>query len=330
MSDKRIEQLKQWLNNELGDSHYGFESASSDASFRRYFRITQGAKTLIAMDAPPEQEDSRKFIRTARMFAAIGVNVPLILAENLDQGFLLISDLGVRQYMDELNDDTVDRLYGDAMGALITIQASGTNNELPEYDHALLMRELEIFREWYLQKHLDFPFTGQQQQDLDQVFESLARSALEQPRVIVHRDYHSRNLMVCEQHNPGIIDFQDAVTGPVSYDLVSLLRDCYIEWPDDRVRHWMLGHFENCLHSGIIKDVDEQTFERWFDLMGAQRHLKAAGIFARLNYRDGKSGYLKDIPRTLGYVKKVASRYPSLSALAEVLNSIDIPGQRLK
>jgi len=329
LSDERIQLLKNWLNSELDSSDYGLEPASSDASFRRYFRINHNNKTLIAMDAPPEQEDSSKFIKTAKMFATIGVNVPLILAENLPQGFLLLSDLGVRQFMDELNKDTVDRMYADAMAALVTIQASGTDVDLPEYDLALLMRELEIFREWYLQKHIAYPINENVNQQIEAAFEFLASSALEQPQVVVHRDFHSRNLMISEQQNPAIIDFQDAVIGPVTYDLVSLLRDCYIEWPQEKIQEWMLAHHENCLQTGIIEDVDAKTFQRWFDLMGVQRHLKAAGIFARLSHRDAKPGYLKDIPRTLSYVQEVASRYSELTIIKTILESIDLPQHKL-
>ncbi len=320
MSDERIELLKVWLNRELKSSRYNLELASSDASFRRYFRVSFNDETLIAMDAPPEQEDSAKFIKTAKMFTTIGVNVPLILAENLPQGFLLLSDLGTRQFMDELSNDSVDKLYGDAMGALLTIQESGIDVDLPVYDLALLMREVEIFREWYLQKHLNYPL-HEVNEKLDTAFEFLAANALEQPQVVVHRDFHSRNLMISEQHNPAIIDFQDAVIGPVSYDLVSLLRDCYIEWPQEKIQTWVSNYRTRCLQIGILKEVDEKTFQRWFDLMGVQRHLKAAGIFARLNHRDGKPGYLKDIPRTLHYVKEVASRYPELNVIKTILAS---------
>jgi len=330
LSDARLELLKQWLTKELGDVEYAIEVASADASFRRYFRITIDGETMIVMDAPPEHESVDKFIKTAKMFARIGVNVPLIKAEDVDQGFLLITDLGIREYQDELNNKTVDRLYGDALAALLTIQASGTEVDIPEYDMPLLMREMEIFREWYLEKHLAYPLTDELNNKITKAFEFLASSALEQPRVVVHRDYHSRNLLITDQHNPGIIDFQDTVIGPVTYDLVSLLRDCYIDWPKEQVLQWVHGFHENCTQSGIIKGVDEATFVRWFDLMGVQRHLKASGIFARLNYRDGKSGYLPDIPRTLGYVGDVASRYPELSDLASLLDSIDINQHKLK
>jgi len=330
LSDDRIELLRSWLDKELGSSDYRLEPASSDASFRRYFRIDHNDRTLIVMDAPPEQEDSAKFIKTAKIFASIGVNVPLILAENLQQGFLLLSDLGVRQFMDELNKDTADRMYGDAMEALITIQASSTNVDLPQYDLALLMRELEIFREWYLQKHIAYSIDGETNAKIERAFEFLSASALAQPQVIVHRDFHSRNLMISENQNPAIIDFQDAVIGPVTYDLVSLLRDCYVEWPENRIHDWMSGHYENCKRRGILNEVDEKTYQRWFDLMGIQRHLKAAGIFARLNQRDGKPGYLKDIPRTLGYVKDVSARYPDLEVIKTILESIDLPQHKLK
>ncbi len=330
MSDERKELLKIWLNNELGSSDYSLEPASSDASFRRYFRVSHNDRTLIVMDAPPEQEDSSKFIKTAKLFAAFGVNVPLILAENLQQGFLLLSDLGVRQFMDELTSDTVDKMYGDAMGALITIQGSGTDVDLPQYDLALLMRELEIFREWYLQKHIAYPLDETINKKIEDAFKFLAANALEQPQVIVHRDFHSRNLMISQDQNPAIIDFQDAVIGPVTYDLVSLLRDCYVEWPKNKIQDWMLEHYENCKQSGVLKDVDKNTFQRWFDLMGVQRHLKAAGIFARLNQRDGKPGYLKDIPRTLAYVIDVSARYSELEIIRTILESIDIPQHKLK
>ena len=289
------------------------------------------------MDAPPEKEDPRRYIEDARRFHCLGLNVPEIFEQDLEQGFLLITDLGDQLYLRHLNDTTVERLYGDALGALIVLQGGtyterdaegGTQPEtktfLPEYDEPLLRRELEIFREWYLGRHLGLELTAAQNQILDQAFGCLVRSALEQPRVWVHRDYHSRNLMVTDRNNPGILDFQDAVRGPVTYDLVSLLRDCYIAWPRERVEDWVKGYHDLALQSGIPVGDDDTRFLRRFDLMGVQRHLKATGIFARLNHRDGKPGYLSDIPRTLGYVQEVSARYPELQPLNALLRELKL------
>ena len=312
---ERLRELNEWLGRQPGLNGYKIAPASADASFRRYFRVSFQEKSLIAMDAPPEKEDCSQFIRVGRAMRAMGLNVPEIVAENQSLGFLLLTDLGSRPYLNELNEASVERLYGDALGALVTLQVCGHGAQeiLPPYDRALLMREMELFREWYLTRHLGMNLTPEQNRVLDDAFALLADSALEQPQVCVHRDYHSRNLMVVNEHNPGILDFQDAVLGPVTYDLVSLLRDCYIEWPRERVEEWALGYHELALQSGIIQEEDEAKFLRWFDLMGVQRHLKATGIFARLNIRDGKPGYLGDIPRTLGYVKEVSARYPELA-----------------
>lgn len=316
----RLEQLNHWLQSDIGLPGYAIAPASSDASFRRYFRVTFGGESRIVMDAPPDKEDIRPFVSIARRLHAIGLHVPEILAEDEQQGFLLLSDLGSRQYLPELNSSTVERLYGDAMGALITLQVCGPREgELPSYDHALLLREMELFREWYLGRHMSIALDDHELRMISEAFELLAQSALVQPRVAVHRDYHSRNLMVCD-HNPGILDFQDAVIGPVTYDLVSLLRDCYIAWPREQVVSWVLGYHDLALDSGILPYRMEEQFVRWFDLMGVQRHLKATGIFARLNHRDGKPGYLNDIPRTLGYVRTVARDYPELRRFADFLD----------
>jgi aminoglycoside/choline kinase family phosphotransferase len=313
---QRLEELQQWLKNELALGDFEIATASSDASFRRYFRITlDDGQSYIVMDAPPEREDSNPFLHIARKLSAIGLNVPQILAEDLQRGFLLLSDLGTIQYLEVLDENNADRLYGDALGALAVLQACGpAADELPPYDLTLLMSEMELFREWFLGKHLVIELTDNEQRLLDETFSRLADSALEQPQVSVHRDYHSRNLMVCA-HNPGILDFQDAVFGPVTYDLVSLLRDCYRAWPRERVEQWALGYHELALHHGILREPEEAHFLRWFDWMGVQRHLKAIGIFSRLNHRDNKAGYLGDIPRTLRYVSEVTERYAELEAL---------------
>ena len=319
----RLEALKHWLDKELTLKEYTLTPASSDASFRRYFRISHEGESYIVMDAPPEKEDSRPFVSVARLFFDAGLNVPEIIDENLEQGFLLLGDLGSRLYLEALDETSVERLYGDALGALAAIQTCRPDaGVLPEYDRTLLMTEMGLFCDWLVGRHLGLTPDVAQAAMLDTARERLADNALEQPQVCVHRDYHSRNLMVTGRNNPGILDFQDAVIGPVTYDLVSLLRDCYIAWPRDRVEDWALGYQELALQSGILREEHEDpaVFLRWFDLMGVQRHLKAAGIFARLNHRDAKPGYLDDIPRTLGYVVDVAARYPEISGLGEFID----------
>jgi len=318
---ERREQLSQWLSDQCGLHHGSLEPASGDASFRRYFRTFDGGRSYIAVDAPPEQEDSRPFARIAGWLVEWGLTAPRIIEMDLERGFMLLSDLGTRLYLHELEGATVERLYGDALGALAVMQVHGSQvvDQIPPYDEALLRSEMALFDEWYLNRHLSLRLTGEQQAILATTYQRLAESALGQPRVFVHRDYHSRNLTCTPQNNPGILDFQDAVWGPCTYDLVSLLRDCYIQWPVERVRGWALGYLELARQSGVLPSCDEDQFMRWFDLMGMQRHLKATGIFARLNYRDGKPGYLPDIPRTLGYVNEVCANYPEFSEFRTML-----------
>ncbi len=270
------------------------------------------------MDAPPAQEDCAPFLRVTELLLELGLHVPRILARDAEHGFMLLSDLGSRLYLDELNEATVERLYGDALSALATLQSCAPLDcGLPPYGRVLLLSEMSLFRDWLLAKHLDLSLSEAEETGLRDSFRLLAESALQQPAVCVHRDFHSRNLMVCANHNPGILDYQDAVIGPVTYDLVSLLRDCYIAWPRARVERWALDYFELARQRGILRpdQATEQQFLRWFDWMGVQRHLKAAGIFARLNHRDAKPGYLQDIPRTLGYVSEVCAGYPELESL---------------
>ncbi|KAA3629610.1 MAG: aminoglycoside phosphotransferase [Proteobacteria bacterium] len=320
----RLEQLKQWLGGAVGLPPFALEPASGDASFRRYFRVTYDGQSVIAVDAPPAQEDNRPFVRVARQLRGWGLNAPEILAEEPELGFLLVSDLGTELYREHLDETRVERLYGDALSALLVMQLRGAEvrETLPPYDEALLLQEMALFRDWYLGRHLQLELTGSQHEVIEAAYRLLVANALSQPQVFVHRDYHSRNLLHTPVNNPGILDFQDAVWGPVTYDLVSLLRDCYIAWPRERVEEWALG-YQNLAHqSGVLRQFDELRFLRWFDLMGVQRHLKASGIFARLNYRDGKPNYLQDIPRTLGYVADVASRYPELCALHELLSTL--------
>jgi aminoglycoside/choline kinase family phosphotransferase len=255
----------------------------------------------------------------ARALRAIGLNVPEVLATDLDAGFLLVSDLGSTLYLDVLDEASVERLYGDALGALLTLQAHDPLDGLPPYDRGRLLAELELFPEWFLGRHLGRPPGAAERRVIDAAFERLIASALEQPQVTVHRDYHSRNLMQVADNNPGILDFQDAVVGPVTYDLVSLLRDCYLRWPRARVEGWALGYHALAVQSGVLRERDEVRFLRWFDLMGLQRHLKVLGIFARLWHRDGKPGYLGDLPRVLDYAVEVAADYPELAALHDLL-----------
>lgn len=324
MSDSRLAALSKWAAQLLGDQDCIVRPASADASFRRYFRVQPGSgRSYIVMDAPPDKEDCRPYIRIAGAFHALGLNVPEIVAHDLDRGFLLITDLGERLYLGELSEATVEALYRDALAALVRLQrGSDTLTWLPSYDAALLRREMELFREWYLGRHLALRLNAAQHTLLDRVFERLSATALAQPQVAVHRDYHSRNLMVTGANNPGILDFQDAVYGPVTYDLVSLLRDCYVAWAPERIERWVAGYYRQARQAGVAVGDDAGAFQYWFDWMGVQRHLKAAGIFARLNHRDGKPGYLKDIPRTLAYVRDVAGRYAELRELHEFLRGL--------
>ncbi len=324
--DRRLQALQSWINTIPGLREAELRPASTDASFRRYFRVRAGDRTYVAMDAPPDKYDPHSYVRIAERFYALGLHVPRVLEKDLARGFFLITDLGERLYLSELNDETVERLYGDALSALVVLQAGIYTDPgfLPEYDEALLLAEMELFREWYLGRHLGITLRHEQQQVLGRMFGTLARSALKQSKTWVHRDYHSRNLMVVERNSPGILDFQDAVCGPVSYDLVSLLRDCYIAWPRARVEQWVVRYHDLALESGIPVCDDPQQFQEWFDLMGVQRHLKAVGIFARLWHRDGKSGYLDDIPRTLGYVLDVSARYSALQPLHELLCDLEL------
>jgi len=317
--------LADWVRRSLGDTDCSLEVASGDASSRRYWRCRTKGNSYFVMEAPPVARDIERFVRIAVRFRERGLNTPEIVAQAPGQGFLLLGDLGTCLYLDALDGLSADRLYGDALAALAVIQACVSTEGLPEYDGPFLLREMELFREWLLGRHLGLDLSADEGAALDRIFEFLAASALEQPRVCVHRDYHSRNLMVTAPPSPGILDFQDAVAGPLTYDPVSLLRDCYIAWPRKRVEEWARGYAALAVQSGILQDKDEERFLPWFDLMGVQRHLKASGIFARLKIRDGKPGYLADIPRTLNYVLDVAPAYPALEPLAELIRERVFP-----
>jgi len=322
MTDDRIRLIRTWLDDLLEGQGYTLASASADASFRRYFRVTWPRGQAIVMDAPPDREDSRPFFAIAKAMRAIGLNVPEIMAGDCDRGLALLSDLGSLHYLQALSDETADRLYDEAMTALLRLQTSALGIDLPNYDQALLQTEMALFPDWLLARQLGLELHDAQRDALDKTRERLVASALEQPMVPVHRDYHSRNLMAVAEDGPGIIDFQDAVTGPVTYDLVSLLRDCYVDWPEARVSEWVDRYFDRAREAGLMRGVDRATFTRWFDWMGLQRHLKASGIFARLNLRDGKPGYLGDIPRTLGYLRRVSARYPELTEFYALINQV--------
>ena len=281
------------------------------------------------MDAPPEKEDSAPFVRVAGFLEAMRLNAPRIVEANLERGFLLLTDLGTRQYLGELiNDRTLaEPLYRDAIDALLVMQRKGAafQAQLPPYDEALLRFELSLFHDWLCGTHLGIDFDNAAVREWQSLCDLLVANALDQPQVFVHRDYHSRNLMVTDENNPGILDFQDAVEGPLTYDLVSLLKDCYVKWPADRIWQWALDYYAGC-DTSVHERVTESQFRRYFELMGVQRHIKAAGIFCRLNHRDGKGGYLKDIPRTLSYIVDIAPRYDELSFLAGLIEERVLPG----
>jgi len=317
-SQQRLDALENWLQSQADYAFTNIRPASSDASFRRYFRVDRvhDARSLIVMDAPPELEDIGPFLHVTRLLRNAGVHAPEILAKDTRLGFVLMSDLGNRPYLGELNNDTAESLYKDAIDTLVNMQQ--IEDDLPRYDAGRLQAEMDLFETWYLNRHLGIELDPARRGELAKIFALLIQSALSQPQAFVHRDYHSRNLMLVDDINPGVIDYQDAVIGPVTYDLVSLFKDCYIEWPRDRVEHWLeiwLGR------TSIDIDVDYATFLQWFDMMGVQRHLKVLGIFARLNYRDGKPRYLDDLPLTLKYVIDTCRHYAELAPLQELLQS---------
>lgn len=321
-ADPRLTALKDWISGI--DAVAGCEPAvaSFDASFRRYFRLQKGGKSFIAMDAPPPEENCLPFVRVAGYLESMQLSAPRVLDADLEKGFLLLSDLGDEQYLRRLYADgeAADVLYGDAISALLKMQRRGEayQHALPPYDEKLLRFELSLFRDWLCGTHLQLRLSQDDERAWQACCDLLVENALSQPQVFVHRDYHSRNLMVVENSNPGILDFQDAVEGAFTYDLVSLLKDCYIQWPAKKVRGWALDYYGQ-LSDNMRKRIDEQQFLRYFELMGVQRQLKAAGIFCRLNHRDGKAGYLNDVPRTLAYIVELGDRYDGLRFLVPLI-----------
>lgn len=325
--DPRLDGLKRWLAEELDMAAADVAAVAGDASFRRYFRVRQGAASFIVMDAPPEREDVGPFLAMAWALRDCGVNVPEMLAVDQGRGYLLLSDLGERLYLDALDANSVEQLYGDALDTLERIQTRGPRDPsiLPPFDAERLRGEMALFFDWLLGRHLGLELDAETEAQLAAVLARLVDNALEQPQVCVHRDYHSRNLMVTDVHNPGVLDFQDAVVGPVTYDLVSLLRDCYIAWPRRRVEAWALEYRARPGVAALAGEADDEQWLRWFDLMGIQRHLKASGIFARLYLRDGKPGYLADVPRTLRYVVEVGQGYPEMEPLVDLVEQRVLP-----
>ena len=332
-SDARFDALGAWLERVLPEPMESIAPASADASFRRYFRVTlahevalpdsgRRVRTLIAMDAPPPQEDCRPFVAIARLLAAAKLHAPAVLAEDLARGFLLLSDLGTRTYLADLTEDTAPSLYRDATVALVRWQVASRDGVLPRYDEALLTRELNLFADWYVAKHLGVALTDAQRSVLTSAFERIIASNLAQPCVYVHRDYHSRNLMVIEPR-PGVLDFQDAVYGPITYDLVSLLRDAYISWDEEHQLDWAVRYWEHARAADLPVGSDFAAFWRDFEWMGVQRQLKVLGIFARLYHRDGKGVYLGEMPRVRGYLRGACARYAELAPLLKLLDELE-------
>ncbi len=311
----RVQQIKDWIHLQLDCDGIALVPISGDASFRRYYRFKLNDRSYIVMDAAPEHEDCAAFIDISARLAAVDINVPQILAQDLARGFLLLTDLGDALYLDSLNQRTADDLYADALDALFTMQTRCEVGSLPNYDESLLRREMSLFSDWLLEKHLALKLPDGLVDEISTIADLLVESALEQPRVFVHRDYHCRNLLQTSANNPGVLDYQDAVLGPITYDLVSLFKDCYIKWPRLRVNQWAGQYCRRLREQADWGALEESQFMRWFDLMGVQRHLKAGGIFARLCYRDGKTGYLKDLPRTLSYILDLKRDYPELQGL---------------
>jgi aminoglycoside/choline kinase family phosphotransferase len=319
---ERLAKLQDWIAQLYPEREYSIAPASTDASFRRYFRVQFADGSLIAMDAPPTHENCAPFLHVDTLFRAAGVHVPRIVAENTSAGFLLLSDLGNTTYLQVLDASNADALYRDAIGALIRIQLASREGELPNYDEALLTREIRLFPDWYIAKWRNRTLDARQATTLEQMFAKVLENNLAQPRVYVHRDYHSRNLMMSDP-NPGVLDFQDAVYGPITYDLVSLFKDAYIFWDEELVLDWVIRYWEKARAAGLPVHREFTEFYRDFEWMGVQRHLKVLGIFARLYYRDGKDGYLKDLPLVMHYLRSACERYRELNPLARLLDQLE-------
>jgi len=322
---ERLERLTAWVRTALPAPLLDLQPASADASFHRYFRASTQAGSFIVMDAPPSHEDCRPFLHVARLFRAAGANTPEIIAENLAEGFLLLSDFGNITYLATLEADSgsADLLYRDANAALIKIQNASQPGELPAYDAELLLREMRLFPDWYLGRHLGVSLDAEQEIVLNTTFNSILANNLAQPQVYVHRDWHSRNLMLTDADNPGVLDFQDAVYGPITYDLASIYKDAYIRWDEERVLDWLVRYWQDARKASLPVNADFGAFYRDFEWMGVQRHIKVLGIFARLCHRDGKQGYLKDMPLVMDYLRKACNRYNGLGDFLRLLDAIE-------
>ncbi|GAB5605164.1 aminoglycoside phosphotransferase family protein [Sideroxyarcus sp. TK5] len=322
---QRQQQLTDWLSSLFPDQPFTLAPASADASFRRYFRATFGdGSTRVVMDAPPQHENCEPFLHIGKLFEQAGTHVPHVYAHDLTQGFLLLSDLGNTTYLQALQTESPKQLYAAATDALIKIQLASKPDELPPYNEALLRRELDLFPEWYIGKHLGVTLNDKQKVKLEEVFQRILANNLTQPCVYVHRDYHSRNLMFVPDNNPGILDFQDAVYGPITYDLASLFKDAYIQWEEADVMDWLIPYWEKARKAGLPVREDFGEFYRDYEMMGVQRHIKVLGIFARLYHRDGKDGYLKDMPLVMEYLHKACERYIDLKPLLNILLELNM------
>jgi len=328
--DARLNLLKQWLATLSLVDAASARPASADASFRRYFRVdvlaaaqAEHGATLIVMDAPPERENVPAFIQVDELFAAAGVSVPAIVARDVERGFLLLSDLGTTTYLQALDHDNAAALYAEALQSLVRIQQSSAPGVLPEFDRAFMLRELKLFPEWFIGRHLGATLTDAQSAELDKVFDAILANCLSQQQVYMHRDFHSRNLMWMDEHNPGILDFQDAVYGPITYDIASLLRDAYVQWDEEMVLDWVIRYWQHAKSVGLPVNRDIDSFYKDFEYMALQRHLKILGIFCRLNYRDDKPLYMGDLPTVLDYVRKTANRYKDLKPLVRLLDALE-------
>jgi len=325
---QRQKQLTDWLSSLYPDQTFTLAPASADASFRRYFRATfADGSTKVVMDAPPQHEDCKPFLHIGKLFEEAGAHVPHVYAQDMAQGFLLLSDLGNTTYLQALDAGSARGLYDQAIDALIKIQLVSKPNEIPPYDEALLRRELNLFPEWYIAKHLGVTLTAKQQAKLEEVFARIIKNNLSQPCVYVHRDFHSRNLMVSEP-NPGVLDFQDAVYGPITYDLASLFKDAYIKWEEAEIIDWLIRYWEKARKAGLPVREDFADFYWDYEMMGAQRHIKVLGIFARLYHRDGKDGYLKDMPLVMEYLHKACERYIDLKPLLNILLELNMQAEK--
>ena len=327
MQDTRFESLKLWLkslSNELGIIIDSITPASNDASFRRYFRVFSSNKdysSFIVMDAPPDKEDSNPFIHVANLLLQAEITVPKIYEKNINEGFLLLSDLGNDTLLMKINSENAAKLYKNVSATLIKIQKNTKTDQLPIYNEELLRRELMLFPDWYLKQHLEYKISDKEVEDLNLIFDEIIENNVQQPSVFVHRDFHSRNLMITPDNQIGVLDFQDAVIGPITYDLVSVFRDAYIEWDEEQQMDWVIRYWESAKREGLPVNEDFGEFYKDFEWMGLQRHLKVLGIFARLYHRDGKDGYLKNLPLVLQYTEKVAQRYSSFKPLVRILDN---------